>query len=191
MHHATSGLPRDLIPGEAPPGNHLHDGVEAGEVVGLAVVEGEHPLVDVAEQVERLDGDVGTVQAALEEGPEVLDAVRVDLAIDVDGGVVDGGVVVVPPMNVSSTSTVPSKRSKVPVCIARRMRWSMNQADFCVTPMARPNSWDEMPFFELAMSQMAHSHLSSLIGESSKIVPTLTLYCFLQSRHFQTRRVVR
>ncbi len=27
--------------------------------------------------------------------------------------------------------------SNVPACMARRMRWSMNHAVFCVTPMAR------------------------------------------------------
>src|SRR5581483_485117 len=48
-----------------------------------------------------------------------------------------------------------------------------------------------MPFFALAMSQIAASHLSRLMGESSKIVPTLTLNCFLQPLHFQTYRVLR
>ena len=48
-----------------------------------------------------------------------------------------------------------------------------------------------MPFLEFAMSHTAGSHLSSPSGDSSKIVPTLTLYCFLQALHFQTRRVVR
>ena len=50
--------------------------------------------------------------------------------------------------------------------------------------------WDEaeMPFFELAMSQIETSHLSRPMGESSKIVPFLTEYCFLQDLHFHTRR---
>src|SRR5882672_2789849 len=38
---------------------------------------------------------------------------------------------------------------------------------------------------------MAQSHLSRPIGESSKIVPTLTENCFWQSRHFHIRRVLR
>ena len=71
--------------------------------------------------------------------------------------------------------------SNVPVCIASRMRCSMNHADFCVTPSARPSSCELMPFFELAMSQTAGSHLSSPSGESSKIVPTLTRDCFLHA----------
>src|SRR5436190_23207420 len=67
----------------------------------------------------------------------------------------------------------------------------MNQADFCVTPRARASSCELIPFLLLAISHTAGSHLSSPSGESSKIVPTLTEYCFLQPRHFHKRRVVR
>src|SRR5690242_3748729 len=67
----------------------------------------------------------------------------------------------------------------------------MNHVDFWVTPSARPSSCELMPFFELAISHTAGSHLSSPSGESSKIVPTLTEYCFLQDLHFHSRRVVR
>src|SRR5437899_2837212 len=38
---------------------------------------------------------------------------------------------------------------------------------------------------------MATSHLSSGTAESSKMVPTLTENCFLQSKHFHIRRVLR
>ena len=58
--------------------------------------------------------------------------------------------------------------------MARRIRWFMNQAVFWVTPRERPNSCDEMPFLELAISQMAGSHLSKPRDESSKMVPTLS-----------------
>src|SRR6266508_1329925 len=58
-------------------------------------------------------------------------------------------------------------------------------------PSARPSSCELIPFFEFAMSQTAGSHLSSPSGESSKMVPSLTEYCFLQALHFQRRRVVR
>jgi len=62
----------------------------------------------------------------------------------------------------------------------------MNQADFCVTPSERANSCELIPFLLLAASQTAGSHLSRPSFESSKIVPSLTLYCFLQPLHFQT-----
>ena len=42
-----------------------------------------------------------------------------------------------PPMNVSSASTRPCIFWNVPVRIASRIRWSMNHAVFCVTPIAR------------------------------------------------------
>jgi len=59
-------------------------------------------------------------------------------------------------------------------CIASLMRCSMNHALFCVIRMARESSYELTPFLLLVMSQMATNHLSSPIGESSKIVPTLT-----------------
>ena len=43
----------------------------------------------------------------------------------------------------------------------------------------------------LAIRNIAQSHLSKPSGESSKIVPTLMENCFLQSRHFHIRRVLR
>ena len=96
-----------------------------------------------------------------------------------------------PPTKVSSTSTSPVNGSKDLVCIASRTRCSTNHADFWVSPTARPSSWLLTPFFELARSQIEVSHLSSGIGESSKIVPNFTVNCFLQALHFHTRRVVR
>lgn len=65
----------------------------------------------------------------------------------------------------------------------------MNHAVFCVTPIARPNSCDETPLRSPASIHMAGSHFSRPRGESSKIVPTFTEDCFLQSRHWIIRRV--
>ena len=65
------------------------DGLEASVVGVFAQVEREDPLVEVAEEVERLDADVGAVQTALEQAPEVLDAVRVYAPVDVLGVVDD------------------------------------------------------------------------------------------------------
>src|ERR1700683_1254263 len=48
-----------------------------------------------------------------------------------------------------------------------------------------------MLFLQLASIHIAVSHLSSPTGESSKIVPTFTENCFLQSRHFHINRVLR
>src|SRR4051812_18077732 len=67
----------------------------------------------------------------------------------------------------------------------------MNHALFWLTPRARPASCEETPFLLFAISQTAGSHLSRPSGLSSKIVPNLTEYCFLQPLHFQRRRVFR
>src|SRR5579864_6973164 len=94
-----------------------------------------------------------------------------------------------PPMNVSSISVMPDIFWNVPVCMASRMRCSMNHADFCVTPCDRANSCDEMLFLALAISHTAGSHLSHPSGLSSKMVPTLSENCLRQPLHFQIRRV--
>ena len=60
----------------------------------LARVVAECLFVDIPEQVERLNADVGPVQATLQETPEVLHRVRVDVSIYVLNGVVDYGVLV-------------------------------------------------------------------------------------------------
>jgi hypothetical protein len=73
--------------------------------------------------------------------------------------------------------------------MASLMRWSMNHADFCVTPSARPSSCELMPFFEFAASQIGGSHLSNPRGESPKIVQSFSENWRLQALHFQMRRV--
>src|SRR5260370_25710155 len=67
----------------------------------------------------------------------------------------------------------------------------MNHALFCVTPSARPNSCELMPFFEVGISQTAGNHVSRASGESSKIVPTLAENCRFGCwvRHSHSRRV--
>src|ERR1035437_5426582 len=93
-------------------------------------------------------------------------------------------------MMVSSTSTSPERgASKDSVSIARRMRWLMNHADFCVIPRSRA-SWCELrPFLPAEYSQIAGSHLERGIGESSKIVPFLTENCLRQSLQRHSERV--
>src|SRR5207245_10134012 len=54
--------------------------LETSGVVGLARVEPEDLLVEIPEQVKRLDIDLGAVQAALQQPPEVLDSVGVNFS---------------------------------------------------------------------------------------------------------------
>src|SRR5580658_2214333 len=65
----------------------------------------------------------------------------------------------------------------------------MCQAVFCVTPRERASSHELTPFFALTIIQKAGSHLSNFKGESSKIVPTFTVNCFLQLLQLLTKRL--
>src|SRR5665213_629061 len=57
--------------------------------------------------------------------------------------------------------------------------------------MLRAISQDETPFLQLDINHIAVSHLSRPTGESSKMVPTLTLYCFVHVLHLNIMRVLR
>ena len=71
------------------------DATETASVVDLPLIVTIDLLVDVAVQVNRRDGDVGSLEGAFQQAPEVLDAVGVDATDDVLVDVVDGGVEVV------------------------------------------------------------------------------------------------
>lgn len=68
---------------------------EAAAIVDLPLIVTEDLLVDVAFQMNRRDSDVAALDAPLEQAPEVLQPVGVDLADDVLVDVVDGGMEVV------------------------------------------------------------------------------------------------
>src|SRR5579871_409602 len=68
---------------------------EASGVRQLAVVETVNLFIEVTEQVERLNRHVSALQSALQEAPEVLAAVGVDLPVHVAFGVDDDVVSIV------------------------------------------------------------------------------------------------
>src|SRR5262245_7664763 len=74
--------------------------------------------------------------------------------------------------------------------MASRIRWSMNHADFCVTPIERDSSYELTPFLAFEINHMATSHLSRPMAESSMMVPTFTENCRLAcfSEHSHTLR---
>ena len=80
----------DLIPGETL-ANDLRSGqfeaVEIGHLF-LAIVEAIRLLIEIAEQVERLDLNVGSADGALQQRPEVLQTIGVDVAVNVCHGVI-------------------------------------------------------------------------------------------------------
>src|ERR1017187_555624 len=61
----------------------------------LACVVAECLFIDVAEQMERFDADIGSVKATLQETPEVFHRVRVNIAPYVLDGVIDNRVLVI------------------------------------------------------------------------------------------------
>src|SRR5664279_4419389 len=65
----------------------------------------------------------------------------------------------------------------------------MNHADFWVIPRWRAISQLLTPFLQLHTSQVANIHLSMPSGLSSKMLPTLTVNCFLQPLQNQILRV--
>jgi hypothetical protein len=73
----------------------LHDSGEAFRVCGFAIVVAESLFVQIPEQVEGLHADIGAVQTAFKQAPEVLHSVRVNIAVDVFDGMVDDGMAVV------------------------------------------------------------------------------------------------
>jgi hypothetical protein len=88
-------LAREFLIRHAPSDNLFHDGGEAFRVRGLPVVVAERLFVQVAEQVEGLDANVGAVQTAFEQAPEVLHRVRKDIAVHVLDGMIDDSMAVV------------------------------------------------------------------------------------------------
>jgi hypothetical protein len=56
---------------------------------GGAIVVPKNLFIEVAEKMERFDVDVCTLESALEQAPEVLQPVRVDLPVNVSLGVVN------------------------------------------------------------------------------------------------------
>lgn len=85
---------RRIGPNELLVGQSLADDVggnvfESVPVHVMAGVESEHLLVKVSEQVERLHTDVGSLDGALQQRPEVLHAIGVNLAVNVFFGMVN------------------------------------------------------------------------------------------------------
>ena len=63
--------------------------VKALTIGHVSIVESERLLIQVPEQVERLHAHIGATQAALQQAPEVLHTVSVDLPVDVLDGMVN------------------------------------------------------------------------------------------------------
>jgi hypothetical protein len=68
---------------------------ESASVVVFALVKPKCLFVQIPEQMKRLDVHIGSVQRAFEQTPEILESVRMDVALRVANDVVDNSSVVV------------------------------------------------------------------------------------------------
>src|ERR1017187_2624093 len=83
-------LAGQMFVGQSLPGDLGERQHEASVIVHVfPIVVAERLLVQIPEQVEGFHGNVGAVQPALEQRPEVLQAVGVDLAVHIPHGVVN------------------------------------------------------------------------------------------------------
>jgi hypothetical protein len=87
--------PGQLGIGQALAHDTIADPREAPGIIIAPVVNAERFLIQIAEQVERLDADVGPTERPLEEAPEILDSVCMDDPIHILFGVVNDAVHVV------------------------------------------------------------------------------------------------
>jgi len=70
--------------------NHAESVAVSDELVfGGAMIKAEHLFVQISEEVEGLSADIGSLESALEETPEVLKTVCVDLPVNVAFGMVN------------------------------------------------------------------------------------------------------
>ena len=83
MAPREGGVAYQLPIGQPPPVNPFAGKQESICVGSAALVESERLFVEIPEQVERLNADVGSSDGALEQAPEIFKAVRVNIALRV------------------------------------------------------------------------------------------------------------
>src|ERR1019366_4985623 len=88
MRHLSS-LSDQLLVSESPTDYVTHCEHEELNVRHIAVIEPKRLLVHIPEQMERLDRNVGSVEAPLQERPEILKPVRVNVSLDISYSVAD------------------------------------------------------------------------------------------------------
>ena len=84
-----------LLVGDPASDDLLHYSDEAFRIGRLTVVVSKRLFVNVPKQVEWLHADVRAVQAALQETPEVLHRVGMDVAVHILHSVIDDGVLII------------------------------------------------------------------------------------------------
>jgi len=81
--------PRELFVCEPFTGDAIHHPMESAGIIGFAGIVAVGFLVEIPEEVKRLNADVGSFDGPLQEAPEILNAVGVNPATNVFMGMVD------------------------------------------------------------------------------------------------------
>src|SRR5579884_563811 len=93
-------------------------GITYAALFGGPIVETEHLLIQIAEQMERLNTDVGSCNPTLEQRPEVFEPVRVNLPVNVLLRMVNNFVSVIPRQSVIREQRVSVERgASLHVCL--------------------------------------------------------------------------
>src|SRR5208282_5283596 len=115
--------------GHATVQNRASDANESLAIIRFAVVVAVRLLVQVPEQMERFDADIGSLESALQEAPEILDLVRVHVAINVTLCVIDDLMNVVA---VESVIADPCVRENVRAAFHIAANMALERATLCV-----------------------------------------------------------
>src|SRR5580704_13075922 len=82
-------LSGQLRVGQPPPGYRRCHLAEPRAIVVFALIEPESLFVEIPAEVERFYGDIGALDRALQERPEILDAVGVNVSFDIGDSMID------------------------------------------------------------------------------------------------------
>lgn len=138
----------------------------------LARVVTEHLLVDVPEQVEGFHADIRALQAPLEQAPEVLHSIGMDLPVHVALSVINDR------MSVFSQTLVRLQF----VTIDRRSGFHM-LTDMCLNCWLAPIWYDGSADFAMTLQNSGHDSLPEVVKLSGLVPPALMHVAGLAADH--------
>lgn len=145
--------------------NQARDRKKANLVRHLAVVESERLLVEVSEQVKRLNRNIRALDAALQETPEILKSIRMNVAFDILNRVVNHLV------NVLIHSYVGTKRIGYQLRALRNVLSDRLVNDMLLAAF----NYLEAYFATLAFKQTHHRYLADKSSLAADLLSSLIL----------------
>jgi hypothetical protein len=131
---------------------------EASTIIILALVVSERLFIQVAKQMERFHADVSPFQAALQQRPEILDSVRVNVPVNLAFGVVDHLMDIISAQAVVGT---PSIAVNVGTALDILSNESLKCGAASVLDVAQAN------LFSVAIQQAHHNRLTAASSTSA------------------------